>query len=99
MSQLTGFKLAMKDPKTHILTLAYMMITGAAGFQNFFPTLTRTLGYSNTVSLLLCAPPYLFITFWALAHSFASDKLGTRFWFFMYPIPVSPSALPALTLC
>ncbi|KAJ9652385.1 hypothetical protein H2198_008354 [Neophaeococcomyces mojaviensis] len=88
MSQIKGFKLAMTDPNTYILALAYMATTGAAGFQNFFPTLTATLGYSRTISLLLCAPPYIFITFWALAHSHFSDKLGNRFWFFMYPIPI-----------
>jgi len=83
MSQLRGFKLALQDPVTYLLALAYMCTTGAAGFQNFFPTLTATLGYSRTVSLLLCAPPYIFITFYALAHSHFSDRLGNRFWFFM----------------
>lgn len=88
MSQLKGFKLAMTDPCTYVLAIAYMCTTGAAGFQNFFPTLTAELGYSRTVSLLLCAPPYVFITFWALGHSLLSDRLGNRFWFFMYPIPI-----------
>lgn len=83
MSQIKGLKLAMKDPNTYILALAYMCTTGAAGFQNFFPTLTQTLGYSRTISLLLCAPPYIFITIWALCHSIWSDKVGNRFWFFM----------------
>jgi hypothetical protein len=41
------------------------------------------------VTLLLCAPPYIFITFWALGHSLYSDRVGNRFWFFMYPIPIT----------
>ena len=61
MSQMKGFKLAMTDSKTYMLAIAYMCITGAAGFQNFFPTLTATLGYNHTISLLLCAPPYVFM--------------------------------------
>lgn len=81
--------LTHKPSKTYVLALAYMCITGAAGFQNFFPTLTGTLGYSKIISLLLCAPPYIFITFWALGHSLLSDRMGNRFWFFMYPIPVT----------
>jgi hypothetical protein len=89
MSQIKGLKLAFSDPKTYALALAYMCIVGAAGFQNFFPTLTRTLGYNRIVSLLLCAPPYIFITFWALGHSLLSDRVGNRFWFFMYPIPIT----------
>lgn len=88
MSQIKGFKLAMTDVCTYILAIAYMATTGAAGFQNFFPSLTAELGYSRTVSLLLCAPPYIFITFWALGHSLMSDRVGNRFWFFMYPIPI-----------
>ena len=31
-------------------------------FNAFFPTLTATLGYSRTVTLLLCAPPWAFAT-------------------------------------
>ena len=89
MSQVRGMKLAFMDPKTYILAIAYHAITGTAGFQNFYPTLTATLGYSHIVSLLLVAPPYIFIVFWSLGHSFMSDRLGNRFWFFMYPIPVT----------
>lgn len=44
MSQVRGMKLAFTDPKTYLLAIAYHGITGAAGFQNFFPTLTETLG-------------------------------------------------------
>ena len=40
MSQLKGFKLAMTDSKTYILALAYMCITGAAGFQVSHPSPT-----------------------------------------------------------
>jgi hypothetical protein len=89
MSQIKGLKLALTDPKTYVLALAYMCITGAAGFQNFFPTLTSTLGYSHIISLLLCAPPYIFIVCYALCHSLLSDRFGKRFWFFMYPIPIT----------
>jgi hypothetical protein len=89
MSQWKGFKLAMTDSKTYMLAIAYMCITGAAGFQNFFPTLTSTLGYNHIVSLLLCAPPYMFMVFYSFAHSVVSDRMGNRFWFFMYPIPIT----------
>lgn len=88
MSQVQGMKLAFLDPKTYILAIAYHGITGAAGFQNFFPTLTATLGYNHVISLLLVAPPYVFLVFYSFLHSWTSDKLGNRFWFFMYPIPV-----------
>jgi hypothetical protein len=89
MSQLRGLKMALTDPKTYILSFMYLGITGAAGFQNFFPSLTATLGYNHFISLLLVAPPYLFMVFWSLLHSWASDKMSNRFWFFIYPIPVA----------
>ncbi|EXJ80757.1 hypothetical protein A1O3_07041 [Capronia epimyces CBS 606.96] len=89
MSQFKGLKLAFTDSKTYMLAIAYMCITGAAGFQNFFPTLTATLGYNHTISLLLCAPPYVFMVFYSMAHSVVSDRVGNRFWFFMYPIPIT----------
>lgn len=89
MSQLTGLKLAFADPKTYMLAKAYMAITGASGFQNYFPTLTRTLGYNDTISLLLVAAPYIFMVAYSLFHSHLSDRLRNRFWFFSYPIPVT----------
>ncbi|KAE8356817.1 major facilitator superfamily domain-containing protein [Aspergillus coremiiformis] len=89
MSQVKGLKLAFSDIKTYALAIAYMSITGASGFQNYFPTLTKTLGYNKIVSLLLVAPPYLFMVVYSLAHSYMSDRLGSRFWFFVYPIPIT----------
>lgn len=89
MSQLKGLKLAMTDIKTYVLALAYMCITGAAGFQNFFPTLTKTLHFNETISLLLVAPPYILMVVWSLGHSYVSDKVGMRFWFLMYPVPIT----------
>lgn len=83
MTQLRGLKLALTDSKVWILTIAYHAFIGAGGFQNFFPTLTRTLGFNNTISLLLVAPPYIFMAFYCTFHSWLSDKVQNRFWFFM----------------
>lgn len=88
MSQFKGLKLAMTDMKTYILALLYMAQTGAAGFQNYFPTLIQSLGYGRVTSLLLCAPPYMFMVFYSLLHNHFSDRTGRRFWFIVYPIPI-----------
>ncbi|KEF59377.1 uncharacterized protein A1O9_04221 [Exophiala aquamarina CBS 119918] len=88
-AQLRGLALAFADIKVYIFAVAYLAITGAIGFQNFFPTLTRTLGYSRFISLLLVAPPYIFITIWSYFHGLISDRVQNRFWFFVYPVPVS----------
>ncbi|RDW68938.1 putative MFS transporter [Aspergillus mulundensis] len=88
-SQIKGLKMAFSDVKTYALAVAYMAITGASGFQNFFPSLTATLGYNKTISLLLVAPPYIFMVAYSLAHSYLSDRYQSRFWFFVYPIPIT----------
>ncbi|GMF71961.1 unnamed protein product [Aspergillus oryzae] len=75
MSQPKGLKLAVTDIKTWILAFTYMAITGAADFQSFFPTLTATIGYSHIISLLLVAPPYIFMTFWSYVHGALPDRL------------------------
>lgn len=89
MSQLRGIKLALTDPKTYLLAIAYHGQTGAAGIQNYFPTLTETILSNRIDALLLCAPPYIFMVIWSFAHSRISDRVGKRFWFFLYPIPVT----------
>lgn len=88
MSQVKGMKAAFADPRTYILAVMYHCTTGAAGFQNFFPTLTKTLGYDSTISLVLVAPPYIFMVIWSCSHGIVSDKVGNRFWFFLYPVPL-----------
>ncbi|PWY86653.1 MFS transporter [Aspergillus heteromorphus CBS 117.55] len=88
-TQLKGLKLAFTDIKTYALAIIYMAIAAASGFQNFFPTLTETLGYSHTISLLLVAPPYVFMVFYSLLHSCLSDRYEHRFWFLVAPIPLT----------
>lgn len=88
-SQVKGLKMAFSDIKTYVLAIAYMCITGASGFQNFFPTLTRQIYPQETIALLLVAPPYIFMVIYSLTHSFLSDRFQSRFWFFFYPIPVT----------
>lgn len=89
MSQLRGIKLALTDPKTYLLALAYHGQTGAAGIQNYFPTLTQTVASDRIHALLLCAPPYIFMVIYSFVHCRISDKLAKRFWFFVYPIPIT----------
>lgn len=88
-TQRKGLKQAMSDSKTYVLALAYLCVVTTSSFQNFFPTLTATLGLSNTISLVLVAPPYLFFCVYSWGHGIMSDRLQKRFWFFMYPLPIT----------
>lgn len=61
-SALEGFYLAIRDPKVYWLALTLTSMVISLSFNAFFPTLTETLGYNSTVTLLLCAPPWAFAT-------------------------------------
>ncbi|KAL2862315.1 major facilitator superfamily domain-containing protein [Aspergillus lucknowensis] len=89
MSPVQGLRLAMGDKKLYVMTIINMCIIGAIGCQNFFPTLAATLGYNHIVSLLLVAPPYLFIAVYSCIHSHISDRRQHRFWYMMYPAPIA----------
>ena len=56
----SGFWMAMRDGNVWLLALVQGLQLLTTGFGVYFPTLTSTLGYGRTVSLLLCAPPYIF---------------------------------------
>lgn len=55
-------------------------------FNAFFPTLTATLGYGRTRTLLLCAPPWAFATIVAFSVTRHSDKTQERFWHIACPL-------------
>ena len=77
-------------PQTYIIAFMYHCVTGATGFQNFFPSLTEGLYPQDVViALLLVAPPYIFMMFYSYGHSHMSDRFAMRYWFWMYPIPIT----------
>ncbi|KAJ7576928.1 MFS general substrate transporter [Mycena floridula] len=75
-----GLWLALSDWKVWWLAVALTAQVIALSFNSFFPTLTATLGFSPTVTLLLCAPPFVFATIAAFFLSRHSDKTHERFW-------------------
>lgn len=59
----------------------------AYGFNYFYPSIVKgfDLG-SNTITLVLTAPPYLLATVCALAVAYSSDRLGERGWHISIPM-------------
>ncbi|KIM55119.1 hypothetical protein SCLCIDRAFT_314202 [Scleroderma citrinum Foug A] len=74
-----GFMMAIKDPKVYMFTLMCFCEALATSFSNFFPTLTATLGYSTTVTLLMAAPPWILPAIVGLVNAWHADKTGERF--------------------
>ncbi|OJA09418.1 hypothetical protein AZE42_03063 [Rhizopogon vesiculosus] len=75
----SGLKQALSDWKVWWLALALTSLKLCLSFSTFFPTISATLGYNSTVSLLLCVPPWLFATYAAFEMSRRSDRAGERF--------------------
>ncbi|KAJ7179945.1 major facilitator superfamily domain-containing protein [Mycena crocata] len=75
---LTGLWAALGDWRVWWLAFALTAQVVALSFNAFFPTLTATLLYSPTVTLLLCAPPFGVAALAAFMLARHSDKVGER---------------------
>ncbi|KXN83671.1 hypothetical protein AN958_00812 [Leucoagaricus sp. SymC.cos] len=77
-SAIAGLVLAILDWKVWYLAVSLFLFALCLSFHLYFPTLTATMGYNPIVSLLLCVPPWMVATAWALWLSGHSDKTGDR---------------------
>ncbi|KAL1762690.1 major facilitator superfamily domain-containing protein [Schizophyllum commune] len=75
---LHGLWLAIADWRVWWMAVGLTAQVIALSFNAYFPTLTRTLGYNDTISLLLCAPPFIFAAIMAFVVSRHSDKTQER---------------------
>ncbi|KAF8639444.1 hypothetical protein AX16_010299 [Volvariella volvacea WC 439] len=75
-----GFILAIKDWKVWWLAFTLTSFTTSLSFNAYFPTLSATMGFNRTVTLLLCAPPFLVTAILAFVVCRHSDKTGERFY-------------------
>jgi hypothetical protein len=81
-----GLKQALIDPKLYMFVVLQMALITAQSFNNFFPSIVGTLGYSTTLTLLLTAPPYLFAFTVSLCVSFHAAHKGERGWHIAIPM-------------
>ncbi|PSR75034.1 hypothetical protein PHLCEN_2v9364 [Hermanssonia centrifuga] len=84
--QVHGLLMAITDWKVWWLALTLTSMVVSLSFNAYFPTLSATLGYNRTVTLLLCAPPWAFSTLVAFAVTRHSDKVGERFYHIAAPL-------------
>ena len=64
-----GLTMAFTDWKVWWMALALTSQVVGLSFNAYFPTLSTTLGYDTTISLVLCAPPWIFTTILAFVVS------------------------------
>lgn len=81
---MSGFVKALSDPKLLLLIFCNLLSQGQGSIANYFPTLVGALGYSQTISLLLTAPPYILAGFVYYGITFYSDRKNT-----VYPIIIA----------
>ncbi|KIX08514.1 uncharacterized protein Z518_03170 [Rhinocladiella mackenziei CBS 650.93] len=79
-STFEGLKEAAADPKLWIFVFMQHMHLAANGFKNFFPTAVETLGFSETITLVLTCPPYLIAGLISVLWSASSGKYNERTW-------------------
>ncbi|KAL5483142.1 hypothetical protein ACEPAI_8371 [Sanghuangporus weigelae] len=81
-----GLKMAVKDFRVFIFaTMQFCTLLGLS-YTNFFPTLTATLGFNTTITLLLAAPPWIWAAVNAWISALHADKTGERFFHFSYTL-------------
>ncbi|KAF7798936.1 hypothetical protein EIP86_010164 [Pleurotus ostreatoroseus] len=74
-----GLREAVCDWKVWWLAVAMTAQVVCLSFNAYFPTLSATMGFGPTVSLLLCAPPFICAAALAFLISKHSDKTHERF--------------------
>ncbi|KAI9923945.1 hypothetical protein ASPWEDRAFT_108872 [Aspergillus wentii DTO 134E9] len=77
---MAGLKQAFRDPRLYLLALMQNMHLSACGFNNFFPTVIESLGFSDTITLVLTCPPYLVSGVVAIIAGTTSGRLNERTW-------------------
>lgn len=67
-------------------------IVASGSVTNFFPTVVSTLGYSDVITLLLTAPPYVLAVMVTYANALHADRTGERYLHIVLPLCVSVAA-------
>lgn len=73
-----GLRMAVTDWKVWWMAVAMTSEVIALSFNAYFPTLSATMGFNPTVTLLLCAPPFVFTAIMAFVVSRYAHLLDPR---------------------
>lgn len=75
-----GFAQAIRDPRLRLFCFIQNMHLSACSFNNFFPTVVGSLGFSKTITLVLTCPPYLVSGFFGYLAGLSSGRFNERTW-------------------
>ncbi|KAL4963416.1 major facilitator superfamily domain-containing protein [Aspergillus stella-maris] len=84
-----GVILAAKDPFTWMFAGIHFSLIIAQSFKDFFPSIVDTLGFSEVVTYLIQAPPYVIAYVACLAISWSSGRFLEHCWHIIVPILIT----------
>ncbi|KAL4951868.1 major facilitator superfamily domain-containing protein [Aspergillus filifer] len=84
-----GVILAAKDPFTWMFAGIHFSLIIAQSFKDFFPSIVDTLGFSEVVTYLVQAPPYVIAYIACLAISWSSGRFLEHCWHIIVPILIT----------
>ncbi|GAP88183.1 putative nicotinamide mononucleotide permease [Rosellinia necatrix] len=87
-----GFILAVTDPKTWLLTGTLYAIFIDGAITNFFPSVVGGLGYDQTTTYGLTAPPFILCVIFMLIIGFNSDRKQERWLHIVAPLIITAVA-------
>ncbi|KAI0907223.1 allantoate permease [Ustulina deusta] len=73
-----GVKMAFKDPRLYLFTLLQHVSILSQAFQYFFPTIAKSLGFGDVVTLLLTAPIWIVTFLVSLVATYTSGRFADR---------------------
>ncbi|KAJ5664679.1 MFS general substrate transporter [Penicillium macrosclerotiorum] len=79
---------ALTDPKAWMLILIQICQLTSQTWTYFFPSIVKTLGFDNTVTLLITAPVYVFGFITSLGNSFIATYTNQRASLIVWPLLV-----------
>ncbi|KAL4069098.1 hypothetical protein J3A83DRAFT_3481745 [Scleroderma citrinum] len=85
-AQRSGFVEALTDWRVWWMAIAGSFGLIALSFELYFPTIAATMGYSPTVTLFLCVPPWFLGVITSLLIMRHSDVTKDRFWHIAGPV-------------
>lgn len=87
-SAFAGLFMAVKDVKIYVLSITFIAYVLGLSFNSYFPSLTKTLNFGKTETLLLSAPPWILSCFVSLVNAWHSDRQQERCWHIIGPVLV-----------
>ncbi|KAH8426386.1 uncharacterized protein LDX57_004124 [Aspergillus melleus] len=83
-----GLRDAVMDPKAWLLILIQVCQLSSQTWTYFFPTIVKTLGFNNMITLLITAPVYVFGFITALGNSLIANRTNQRAILIVWPLCV-----------